>query len=109
MSIKKLRVAIWYAVTCYPLPCRLFLDPCSGGGVGGLVCAVALSRYPDIQVDVYESAGAFTEIGAGIGVWPRTWKILATLGLTDDLSKIAIVPPSEQPRMSPFISRSPLP
>ncbi|KAM5530141.1 hypothetical protein V8D89_016197 [Ganoderma adspersum] len=82
MSIKKLRVAI------------------CGGGVGGLVCAVALSRYPDIQVDVYESAGAFTEIGAGIGVWPRTWKILAALGLTDDLSKIAIVPPTEQPRVA---------
>ncbi|KAI1796790.1 FAD/NAD(P)-binding domain-containing protein [Ganoderma leucocontextum] len=82
MSIKKLRVAI------------------CGGGVGGLVCAVALSRYHDIQVDVYESASAFTEIGAGIGVWPRTWKILAALGLTDDFAKIAIVPPTEQPRVA---------
>lgn len=107
MSVKKLRVAIWYAAACYILPCQRFLGPRSGGGVGGLVCAVALSRYHDIQVDVYEAASAFTEVGAGIGVWPRTWKILAALGLTDDLAKIAIVPPSEQPRTSLFACDSP--
>ncbi|TBU57688.1 FAD/NAD(P)-binding domain-containing protein [Dichomitus squalens] len=71
-----------------------------GGGVGGLTCALALSRYHDIQVDVYESAAAFTEIGAGIGLWPRSWKILCALGLADDLTKVAMVPPTEQPRVA---------
>ncbi|KAI0741323.1 FAD/NAD(P)-binding domain-containing protein [Daedaleopsis nitida] len=71
-----------------------------GGGVGGLVCAVALSRYHDIPVDVYEAAGAFTEIGAGIGVWPRAWKVLCSLGLADELSKIAIVPPTDIPQVA---------
>ena len=62
-----------------------------------MTCALALSRYHDIQVDVYESATAFTEIGAGIGLWPRSWKILCALGLADDLAKVAMVPPTEQP------------
>ncbi|KAH9926901.1 uncharacterized protein B0H18DRAFT_1084856 [Fomitopsis serialis] len=30
-----------------------------GGGVGGLACAVALSQYPDIRIDVYEAASKF--------------------------------------------------
>ncbi|KAG1737807.1 hypothetical protein EDB19DRAFT_1895769 [Suillus lakei] len=51
-----------------------------GGGVGGLTLAVALSRYPDIVVDVYEAAQSFYEIGAGFGIWPRTFKVLRKLG-----------------------------
>lgn len=39
----------------------------SGGGIGGLICALALSVNPDISVDVYEAAAQFTEVGAGIG------------------------------------------
>lgn len=71
---------------------------CSGGGVGGLVLAVALSAHPDIQVDVYEAAHQFAEIGAGIGMWPRVWKIMQALGLQDDLSRIAVIPPDDEPR-----------
>lgn len=33
---------------------------------------VALSRYPDIEVSVYEAAGKLTELGAGVGIFPRT-------------------------------------
>jgi len=43
--------------------------------VGGLTLAVALSRYPDITVDVYEAAHSFREIGAGVGIWPRSFKV----------------------------------
>jgi 2-polyprenyl-6-methoxyphenol hydroxylase-like FAD-dependent oxidoreductase len=43
--------------------------------VGGLTLAVALSRYPDITVDVYEAAQSFREIGAGVGIWPRAFKV----------------------------------
>ncbi|KAG1878042.1 FAD/NAD(P)-binding domain-containing protein [Suillus subalutaceus] len=51
-----------------------------GGGVGGLTLAVALSRHQDIAVDVYEAAQSFCEIGSGIGVWPRSFKVLRKLG-----------------------------
>lgn len=58
--------------------------PFRGGGIGGLVLAVALSRMDLeelIQVDIYESAPQLTQIGAGITLWPRAWKILEKLGL----------------------------
>ncbi|KAG2128278.1 FAD/NAD(P)-binding domain-containing protein [Suillus clintonianus] len=51
-----------------------------GGGVGGLTLAVALSRYPDIVVDVYEAAQSFYEVGAGFGIWPRAFKVLRNFG-----------------------------
>ncbi|KAG1891072.1 FAD/NAD(P)-binding domain-containing protein [Suillus subluteus] len=51
-----------------------------GGGVGGLTLAVALSRHQDIAVDVYEAAQSFCEIGSGIGIWPRSFKVLRKLG-----------------------------
>lgn len=47
----------------------------SGGGVGGLTLAVALSRCQDIAIDVYEAAQSFCEIGAGVGVWPRAFRV----------------------------------
>lgn len=69
----------------------------SGGGIGGLALALALSKYPDIRVDVYEAAKEFDEIGAGIMMWERTWRILQTLGLAEDLSKAANTPPNGLP------------
>ncbi|KAH8104119.1 FAD/NAD(P)-binding domain-containing protein [Cristinia sonorae] len=71
-----------------------------GGGIGGLVLALALARHSDIQVDIYEAAREFAEIGAGIGVWPRTWKILQSLGLDHDLSQVAVVRPTNLPRVA---------
>ncbi|KAM5533711.1 hypothetical protein V8D89_012584 [Ganoderma adspersum] len=66
-----------------------------GGGIGGLTLAVALSRFPDIQVDVYEAAGQFREIGAGVMIWARTWEILSLLGMAEAFSRIAHAPPDE--------------
>lgn len=77
----------------------------SGGGIGGLLLAVALSKYPDIQVDVYEAAKLFSEVGAGIGLWPRSWKIIEQLGLADELAKIAVVPPTNIPSTFLYIYR----
>ncbi|KAI0630491.1 salicylate hydroxylase [Trametes polyzona] len=71
-----------------------------GGGVGGLTCAVALSLFNNVDVDIYEAASEFAEVGAGIGVWPRTWKILCALGLSDELAKVAVVPPDDQPKVA---------
>jgi salicylate hydroxylase len=55
---------------------------------------VALSKYEDIEVSVFEAAREFSEVGAGIGVWPRVWKILAHLGLDDDLARISATKPT---------------
>ncbi|KAI0332310.1 FAD/NAD-P-binding domain-containing protein [Cubamyces sp. BRFM 1775] len=68
-----------------------------GGGIGGLTLAVALSRYPNIRVDVYEAAGQFKEIGAGVMIWSRTWKILSSLGMEEEFSRIAHAPPDSKP------------
>ena len=54
----------------------------SGGGIGGLTLAFALSKSPDI------SASKFTEVGAGIGVWWRTRQALKSLGLEEDLIRL---------------------
>ncbi|KAL6309371.1 FAD/NAD(P)-binding domain-containing protein [Sparassis latifolia] len=93
----KFTVAIWCVAIVYPVyaDTHAHASP-SGGGVGGLTCAVALARYPDIHVDVYESASEFAEVGAGIGMWPRTWKIMQALGLHRDLAKITDISPEEQ-------------
>ncbi|KAH8107255.1 FAD/NAD-P-binding domain-containing protein [Cristinia sonorae] len=66
-----------------------------GGGIGGLCLAVALSKHADIQIDLYEAAGQFSEIGAGVMFWARTWKIFEQLGLADDLAKVAGAPVDE--------------
>lgn len=38
-----------------------------------------------LHVDVYESAVKFSQVGAGISVWPRTWEVLKALGMAADL------------------------
>ncbi len=65
----------------------------SGGGISGLCLAVALSKFPNIDVQIYEAAERFKEIGAGVMIWSRTWRILELMGLADDFSKIAHAPP----------------
>lgn len=65
-----------------------FLHP-SGGGIGGLALAVALGKFDAaVEVDIYESTGKFSEVGAGIGMFARTWELMRTLGLEEDLKAI---------------------
>lgn len=59
-----------------------------GGGIGGLTLAVALSHLrldEFLHVDIYESAVKLTQVGAGIGVFPRAWEVLKDLGMAADL------------------------
>ncbi|KAI0277468.1 FAD/NAD-P-binding domain-containing protein [Russula aff. rugulosa BPL654] len=67
----------------------------SGGGVGGLTLAFALSKSPNIRVDVYEAASKFAEIGAGIIVSWRTRQILTSLGLEEDIIRLLPFDPGE--------------
>jgi len=59
-----------------------------GAGIGGLTLAVALSRYPDIEVQLFEAAEKIAEIGAGLGLFPRHWEVVQKLDLEEDLLKL---------------------
>ncbi|KAK0217043.1 hypothetical protein IW262DRAFT_166080 [Armillaria fumosa] len=65
-----------------------------GGGIGGLAFALAASKHSHIAVEVYEASSGFSSFGAGIGLWPRAWSVLTTLGLGDHLMKIASSSPT---------------
>jgi 2-polyprenyl-6-methoxyphenol hydroxylase-like FAD-dependent oxidoreductase len=51
-----------------------------GGGIGGLAAAAGLHRR-GWTVRVLERAPEFTEVGAGISLWPNAFTALATLGV----------------------------
>ncbi|KAH8822862.1 FAD/NAD(P)-binding domain-containing protein [Flagelloscypha sp. PMI_526] len=72
---------------------RLRIAIC-GGGIGGLITAVSLSKYEDLEVNIYEAARELAEAGAGIGLWPRHWQILEKFGVDVDLNRHAEPPTS---------------
>ena len=51
-----------------------------GGGIGGLAAAVALRRI-GWDVTVLERAREFTEVGAGLSLWPNGLRALELLGV----------------------------
>ncbi|VWX56311.1 Salicylate hydroxylase [Burkholderiales bacterium 8X] len=63
-----------------------------GGGIGGLAAALALGREPRRKIQLFEQAGAFGEIGAGIQLGPNVTRRLASLGLEAALTRIAARP-----------------
>ncbi|KAI0689374.1 hypothetical protein BC835DRAFT_255975 [Cytidiella melzeri] len=80
----KFTIAIVYVSLLNPAPALTVGR--SGGGIGGLAFAVALAKTgTDCVVDIYESTESFGEVGAGIGLWPRVWDTMKTLGLEEDL------------------------
>ncbi|GJE99048.1 FAD-dependent monooxygenase [Phanerochaete sordida] len=57
-----------------------------GGGIYGLTFAIALAKSgAPVDVDIYESAKAFSEIGAGMAFLPRVWEAMRILGLDEEL------------------------
>ncbi|MFE1441919.1 FAD-dependent monooxygenase [Streptomyces sp. NPDC058739] len=61
-----------------------------GGGIGGLAAAVALHRR-GWRVEVLERAPEFTEIGAGISLWPNAFRALGALGLAERVKALGAV------------------
>ncbi|KAG6819243.1 hypothetical protein H0H93_013852, partial [Arthromyces matolae] len=57
----------------------------------------ALSEFPDIDVEIYEAASQLAEIGAGIGIFPRPWRVIQVLGLEEEMSKYSEVKRREGP------------
>ncbi|GAB3884110.1 hypothetical protein GCM10029964_044610 [Kibdelosporangium lantanae] len=55
-----------------------------GGGIGGLACAVALSRAGR-SVSVLERRVDVADAGTGLGMWPNAMRALDVLGLGDDV------------------------
>ncbi len=55
-----------------------------GGGIGGLACALALSRR-GWQVEVLERAAQLTEVGAGLALWPNALHALDALGVGESV------------------------
>ncbi|KAF7300219.1 hypothetical protein MKEN_01345700 [Mycena kentingensis (nom. inval.)] len=82
----------------FPMPSaavkRLRVAIC-GAGIGGLTLAVALSQYPDIDIELYEAAKSLTELGAGIGLFPRPWRVMRKLGVDQELINTCEIKPKE--------------
>ncbi len=55
-----------------------------GGGIGGLAAAAGLHRR-GWHVRVLEQADGFTEVGAGISLWPNAFRALEAVGVTGEL------------------------
>ena len=51
-----------------------------GGGIGGLAVALGLLKYDHIDVQVYEAAHAFGEIGAGVAIGSNAQRALKLIG-----------------------------
>jgi salicylate hydroxylase len=67
----------------------------SGGGIGGLTLALVINQNSDSFVDIYEAKPEISTIGAGIGVWKRSWQALQDLGLHEEVKKRDIPFPKE--------------
>lgn len=103
-----IKIAVVYVPCFLLLPTELrnisFHSLLSGGGVGGIITSYALAsaaarlqtRFASIEIHVFEAASEFTEIGAGIGVTWRAWKVLQLLGLQDDLLKLIPRVPNDE-------------
>ncbi|KAF5020911.1 hypothetical protein F66182_7063 [Fusarium sp. NRRL 66182] len=58
----------------------------AGGGIAGLMTAIALLKHPRVNVNVYERAPEFKEIGASIALGPNGLRTLDKLGVENALA-----------------------
>jgi 3-hydroxybenzoate 6-monooxygenase len=62
-----------------------------GGGIGGLAVSLALAKK-GIAVRLFEQAPEIKEIGAGIQLGPNVFRMFECLGLTREVSNLAVFP-----------------
>ena len=60
-----------------------------GAGIGGLTTALAFAKT-GANVTVFEQAPALTEVGAGVQITPNGARVLAALGLSENLDAVGI-------------------
>lgn len=63
----------------------------AGAGIGGLTAALALARQGH-EVDIYEQAPGFSEVGAGLQLSPNAVRVLRALGLEKALDLVGFQP-----------------
>ena len=68
-----------------------------GGGIGGLAAALACARE-GAEIELFERAPAFSEVGAGVQLGPNVVKILHGWGLKEALAGVASFPDRLQVR-----------
>ncbi|MEM7729762.1 MAG: FAD-dependent monooxygenase [Pseudomonadota bacterium] len=68
-----------------------------GGGIGGLTAALACARA-GMQVELFERALEFGEVGAGLQIPPNAMKVLRALGAAGRVSRDAVRPTALQMR-----------
>ena len=62
-----------------------------GAGIGGLTAA-GLIRQAGHEVELVEKAAQFGEVGAGIQIAPNASRIIAAMGLGDELADVGTIP-----------------
>ncbi|RMF38381.1 MAG: FAD-dependent oxidoreductase [Alphaproteobacteria bacterium] len=62
-----------------------------GGGIGGLTAALALARTGH-EVRLFERAPEFSEVGAGLQLGPNAMKVLAALGVAEQVAEAGFSP-----------------
>ena len=62
-----------------------------GGGIGGITAALCLARDGH-EVELYEQAETFSEVGAGIQLSPNCSRVLHHLGLEAELGRDGFLP-----------------
>ncbi|MCO8169431.1 salicylate 1-monooxygenase [Pseudomonas sp. 21LCFQ02] len=60
-----------------------------GGGIAGVALALDLCRHAHLQVQLFESAAAFGEVGAGVSFGANAVRAIAGLGLGEPYRQIA--------------------
>ncbi len=65
----------------------------AGAGIGGLAAALSCAQR-GCQVTVLEAAKEFGDVGAGIQLGPNAMKVLAALGLENEVRQVACLPQS---------------
>ena len=69
----------------------------AGGGIGGLAAALSLAKR-GLNVQVFEQATAFGDVGAGIQLSPNCTRVLHGLGLEPALRTVAVLPEAAEIR-----------
>ena len=62
-----------------------------GAGIGGLTAAATLRRI-GIDAQIYEQAGRFARVGAGIQMMPNSMKVLRKIGVEEPMRRVAFQP-----------------
>src|SRR2546427_10578957 len=69
-----------------------------GAGIGGMTAALACLQR-GIDVEVYEQASAFTEVGAGVQISANGSRVLLALGLESALKSLWVEPTGKEIRL----------